>query len=112
MNKTLSFENNDKKTQQRTNLIEKTNNKPRLSEVIKQQQIKDELNDLEDDKNNFMETDDHEMKKNKHSNMEKTKKKRLKTKSKGEIRDKVDRMISSSRNKPQLPQRTKKKWFE
>jgi hypothetical protein len=60
-----------------------------------------------------MEINDHQMKK---PNIEKTNKKkkdkRPKTKSKTEIRDKIDRMIATTRNKPQLPQRTAKKWFE
>jgi hypothetical protein len=107
MNKTLSFENNKNKKQQKSNLLEQTNNKIRLSEIIKQEQqdIQEELNHFQDDNKNFI----HEI----NSNMEKIqKKKRSKTKSKGEIRDKIDRMIDNSRNKQQLPHKTKKKWFE
>ncbi|CAF1028849.1 unnamed protein product [Adineta steineri] len=114
-NRTLSFESNTKKKQNRTNVLEQTNNKVRLSEVIKQQ-IKqeaeeNEANNLQDDNEQFMDVDNKKTSNN-NKNNEKTKKKRLKTKSKGEIRDKVDRMIANSRNKPQLPKKTKKKWFE
>jgi len=110
-NKTLSFESNKKKKQRESNLLEQTNNKIRLSDIIKQQQqeIQEELNDFQDDKKNFI----HEINSKNNSTIDKIKKKkRSKTKSKREIRDKIDRMIDNSRNKPQLPQKTKKKWFE
>ncbi len=114
MNKTLAFESNKKKKQRELNLLEQTKNKIRLSEIIKQQEeeeeeIKEESNDFQDNNENLMQ----EINSKNDSNIEKIKKKkRPKTKSKGEIRDKLDRMIDNFRNKPQLPQRTKKKWFE
>jgi len=111
-NKILSFENNKKKNQRKSNLLDQTNNKIRLSEIIKQQQqqeIQEELNDFQDDNKNFMK----KINSKNNSNIETTqKRKRPKTKSKSEIRDKFDRMIDHSRNKPQLPTRTKEKWFE
>jgi len=84
--------------------LEQTKNKIRLSEIIKQEEEEEEeSNDNKDFKYDEVNN----------SNIEKPKKKkRPKTKSKGEIRDKLDRMIDKSRNKQQLPQRTKKKWFE
>ncbi|CAF1256220.1 unnamed protein product [Rotaria sordida] len=112
-NKTLSFESNKNKKNQRKDLFEQQNNKIRLSEIIKQQQINDELNNSQNDNEDSMEIDN-EIKSMNNSNIEtiKNKKKRSKTKSKGEIRDNLDRMIANSRNKLQLPQKTKKKWFE
>ncbi|CAF3319616.1 unnamed protein product [Rotaria sp. Silwood2] len=115
--KTLSFEsnnNNKKQKKQRIDLLEQQNNKIRLSEIIKQQQqINDELNNSQNDNDNSIEINDKINSMN-NSNIEKkrNKKKRSKTKSKGEIRDNIDRMISNSRNKSQLPQKTKKKWFD
>jgi len=108
MNKTLSFESNKKKKQQ-LNLLDQTKNKIRLSEVIKQE-IKEQSNDNE----NFMEINSDQINDHNYLNIESKKKKnkRQKTKSKGEIRDKFDRMIATTRNKPQLPPRTKTKWFE
>jgi hypothetical protein len=103
-NKVLSFDSNKKKKQQEKNLFEPSNKKIRLSEIIKQEEKSEEPNE-----DNFMEVKNHEIKSN---NEKMKKKKRPKTKSKNEIRDKLDRMIDHTRNKPQLPQRTKKKWFE
>ena len=40
------------------------------------------------------------------------KRKRPKSKSKGEIRDRVDRLIAKTRNKLPMPERKKSKWFE
>ncbi len=105
MNKTLSFESNKKRKHREANSVEQTKNQMRLSEIIKQEKV----NDAEVDQKNIK----YEMNSTDHSNIEKfRKKKRSKTKSKGEIRDKFDRMIANTRNKPQLPQRTTKKWFE
>ena len=112
--KTLSFESNRKKKKRWINLLEEKNNKIRLSEIIKQQRTIEESSDVQDDNENNMSVDDNEMIFNNNSNIEnkKKKKQRSRTKSKGEIRDELDRIIAKSRNKPQLPQRTKKKWFE
>jgi len=100
-NKILAFESNKKKKQRESNLVEQTRNRIRLSEIIKHE-VEDDHKDIKyevNSMNNF--------------NVETSKKKkRPKTKSKGEIRDKFDRMINNTRNKPQLPQRTEKKWFE
>ncbi len=100
-NKILAFESNKKKKQRESNLVEQTRNQIRLSEIIKHE-VEDDHKDIKyevNSMNNF--------------NVETSKKRnRPKTKSKGEIRDKFDRMIDNTRNKPQLPQRTEKKWFE
>lgn len=114
-NKTVSYESNQNKKQQKSNVLEQTNKKVRLSDIMKQQQqqqeeaeeeeTKDESNDFSNGNNHFRNENNSKFEKNQ-------KKKRTKTKSKGEIRDKVDRMIDNSRNKPKLPQKTKKKWFE
>ena len=111
--KTLSFESNRKKKKRWIKLLEENNNKIRLSEIIKQQRTDEESSDVRDDNENNMSVDDNEMIFKDNSNIEhKKKKRRSRTKPKGEIRDELDGIIAKSRNKPQLPQRTKKKWFE
>ena len=108
MNPILSFESNKKKKQQQRNTFDQSTKKIRLSEIIKQKGGGEEEEEEQNDQG-IMETNNPRVK----SNIEKSKKKkRPKTKSKAEIRDKLDRMIAHTRNKPQLPQRTKKKWFE
>ena len=103
-NKTLAFESEKKKKGRQSNLIDSQKNKVRLSEIIKKEQY-----DEDDQPKMKVETSNAS---NNFHGEKMNKRKRPKTKSKGEIRDKVDRMIDTIRNKPQLPQRTKKKWFE
>lgn len=106
-NKTLAFENDNKKKKRQSNQIDSQKNKVRLSEIIQQEDNHGDDGDGEDHQPAI------KVEMSNDFNSEKMKKrKRPKTKSKGEIRDKVDRMIDNIRNKPQLPQRTKKKWFE
>lgn len=103
-NKTLAFESEKKKKRSASNGFDSNKKKARLSELIEQDQ------NPEDQPVEKTEQADHSID---FTNPERTKKrKRPKTKSKGEIRDKLDRMIDTMRNKPQLPQRMKKKWFE
>ncbi|CAF3808622.1 unnamed protein product [Rotaria sp. Silwood1] len=112
IDKTLSFENNIKKKKKQRDLLEQQqqNKKIRLSEIIKQE-INEDLNNSLNDNENSMEIHN-ELKFINNSNIKK-KKKRSKTKSKSEIRDNLDRIIAANtKNKLQLPQKTKKKWFE
>jgi hypothetical protein len=116
--KKIAFETNKKK-KQATQLVDQHTNKIRLSDIIKQAVISDELNntlndDDDDDDDHSMEVDNNMKFTNKstYDEKRKNKQKRSKTKSKGEIRDNLDRMIASSRNKKSLPSKTKQKWFE
>jgi nucleolar protein 4 len=103
-NKTLAFESEKKKKRQQSNVFDPTKKKVRLSELVEQDQ------DPEDQTIVKTEPSDNSID---FTNPDRAKKrKRPKTKAKREIRDNVDRMIDTMRNKPQLPQRTKKKWFE
>jgi nucleolar protein 4 len=106
-NKTLAFESSKKRKRREESLVGQPKNQTRLSEIIKKEAV-DNDNAEDDQKDVKYKTNSMD-----YSNTEKpAKKKRVKTKSKGEIRDKIDRMIDKTRNKPQFPQRTKKKWFE
>ncbi|CAF1209655.1 unnamed protein product [Rotaria magnacalcarata] len=111
--KKIAFETNKKK-KQRTQVLDQQTNKIRLSDIIKQAVISEELNNTLNDDDHSMEVDNNTKFTNRstYDAKRKNKKKRSKTKSKGEIRDNVDRMIASSRNKKSLPQKTKEKWFE
>lgn len=103
-NKSLAFESETKKKRQQSNVFDPIQKKMRLSELIKKEQ------DAEDQPAINTETTENSID---FTNSDRAKKrKRPKTKSKGEIRDNLDRMIDTMRNKPQLPKRTKKKWFE
>ena len=109
--KILSFDaqNNKEKKKTRQNVFDPQAKKPRLSELIRQ--VAEEVEEMET--NNDGEID--ETHSHRHENgvrQRPLKKKRVKSKSKGEIRDKVDRMIAKTRNKLPLPSRTKTKWFE
>jgi hypothetical protein len=115
-NPTLSFDNDTKKKRLQTTFVGDKNNKTRLSEIIKKEQKEAEEDGSNDDleneyENNSMQINDH---KTIHHNTSKKTKKRSKTKSKVEVRDRVDRLIAHSRKKtkPQLPSKTKTKWFE
>ena len=103
-NKTLAFESDTKKKRQQLNVIDPTKKKMRLSQLIEKDQDPEDGPTVKIEKNgNTIDFTNPDRGK---------KRKRPKTKSKGEIRDNVDRMIDTMRNKPQLPKRTKKKWFD
>ena len=109
--KVLAFETNTKKRKQdRTKAFDPSKSKARLSDLVQpkteenQEQPDDSLSPVKEKKKTTS---------NGAALGELPKRpKRPKTKSKGEIRDKLDRMIASTRNKPSLPQRTNTKWFE
>ena len=111
-NKTLAFESNKKKKSTPSNWLEQTKNQVRLSEIIKQEEEQEEEEEEAGNANGIKEKQKNFQSPINDSNIEKMKRKRPKTKSKGEIRDKVDRMIEHVRNKPQLPAKSKRKWFE
>ena len=114
--KVLAFESDTKKRKKdRNKPFDLTKSKTRLSELV---QPKTEENpDQSNGSLGASESAVKDKKKKKKSYDVNTgeltsRPKRPKTKSKGEIRDKLDRMIANTRNKPPLPQRTKAKWFE
>ena len=109
-NKTLAFESHKQKKQRERNKYEQTKNQTRLSELIKQDKEQEAAAEVEE--NDYKNVINEMSSKNNNNFPKREKTKRIKTKSKGEIRDKIDRMIAKSRNKPQLPSKTKAKWFE
>ena len=112
-NNILAFESNKKKKQSQSNWVEPTKNQVRLSEIIKKEEEEAAAEAEEENTKDVGEKQKRWKSPINDSNVEKMKKrKRSKTKSKREIRDKLDRMIDNVRNKPQLPAKTKKKWFE
>lgn len=107
--KALAFESNKKKKQRERNQFQSTKNQIRLSELI-QDKNTEEAKENEGDELTVVPTAKSSKKAKENGS---TMKKRRKTKQKSEIRDKVDRMIQKSRQtKPQLPQKSAKKWFE
>jgi len=107
--KALAFESNKKKKQRERNQFQSTKNQIRLSELI-QDKNTEEAEENDDDELTVVPTAKSSKKAKENGS---TMKKRRKTKQKSEIRDKVDRMIQKSRQtKPQLPQKSAKKWFE
>lgn len=112
--KILTFDGQTKsgKAKNRKTLVDSQASNTRLSELI--QHVNDDDNDKQSsgiDRND----DDNEMTSDQvqQSTSTKTlKRKRTKSRSRGEIRDRVDQMIAKTRNKRPLPERKKTKWFE
>ena len=116
--KVLSFVTDNKSKRPERKLFDEKTNQTRLSELMKQKQ-KDAANAQNEEaavanntrgmskggKNVSREYGNGDANGGK-------RRQRPKTKSKGEIRDKLDRMIASTRNKAPMPSRKKQKWFE
>lgn len=109
--KVLTFDGQTgkQKKKDRKNPLDLPAAKTRLSELIQQARSHDV--DEEQQENGIEMDDDVEMPSFENSRPT-LKRKRPKSKPKGEIRDRVDRLIAKTRTKLPMPERKKSKWFE